>query len=51
MGTGIRNTDEFKQKAVNQVVFSYVASEVVKRLGISAHKTVYKWKQEFSKSA
>ena|SRR5210317_1040457 len=49
MGKGMRYTDEFKQEAVNQViVHGYPVSEVADRLGIST-KSLYAWKQRFSK--
>ena len=49
MAKGIRYTDEFKQEAVNQIIkHGYDVAEVSTRLGISA-KSLYKWKQEFSK--
>ena len=51
MGTGIRNTDEFKEEAVNRIiVHGYDTSDVAKRLGISV-KSLYKWKKQFSKPA
>lgn len=49
MAKGIRYTDEFKQEAVNQIVkHGYDVAEVSTRLGVSA-KSLYKWKQEFSR--
>ena len=49
MGKGIRSTDEFKQKAVNQVVVhGYSVNEVSQRLGIST-KSLYVWAKKFSK--
>jgi len=49
MAKGIRYTDEFKQEAVNQIVkHGYEIAEVSSRLGVST-KSLYKWKQEFSK--
>lgn len=49
MAKGIRYTDEFKQEAVNQIIkHSYDIAEVSTRLGVST-KSLYKWKQEFSK--
>lgn len=49
MAKGIRYTDEFKQEAVNQIIkHSYDIAEVSTRLGVST-KSLYKWKQAFSK--
>jgi len=49
MGKGIRYSDEFKQEAVNQVVIhGYRVADVAERLGIST-KSLYGWKQQFSK--
>jgi transposase len=49
MAKGIRYTDEFKQEAVNQIVkHGYDLAEVSTRLGVST-KSLYKWKQGFSK--
>ena len=49
MAKGIRYSDEFKQEAVNQITkHSYDVAEVSTRLGVSA-KSLYKWKQAFSK--
>ncbi len=49
MGKGIRYSDEFKQEAVNQVVFhGYSVLDVADRLGIS-NKSLYDWIKKFSK--